>query len=107
MDFAHDQLANGRRVRTLTIVDAFTRECPALEVDTSIGGKRVVRVLDRLAFLRGLPEAITIDNGPEFTSNALDEWAYRNNVKLDFIRPGKPMKTLILKVLTASSEMSA
>jgi len=97
MDFVQDQLADGRRFRVLTIVDAFTRECPALEVDTSIGGKRVARVLDRLAFLRGLPEAITIDNGPEFTSNALDEWAYRNNVKLDFIRPGKPIENAYIE----------
>ena len=97
MDFVQDQLANGRRFRTLTIVDSFTRECPALEVDTSIGGKRVARVLDRLAFLRGLPEVITIDNGPEFTSNALDEWAYRNNVKLDFIRPGKPIENAYIE----------
>lgn len=97
MDFVQDQLADGRRFRTLTIVDSFTRECPALEVDTSIGGKRVARVLDRLAFLRGLPEAITIDNGPEFTSNALDEWAYRNNVKLDFIRPGKPVENAYIE----------
>jgi putative transposase len=97
MDFVQDQLADGRRFRTLTIVDSFTRECPALEVDTSLGGKRVARVLDRLAFLRGLPEAITIDNGPEFTSNALDEWAYRNNVKLDFIRPGKPIENAYIE----------
>ncbi len=97
MDFVQDQLADGRRFRILTIVDAFTRECPALEVDTSLGGKRVARVLDRLAFLRGLPEAITIDNGPEFTSNALDEWAYRNKVKLDFIRPGKPIENTYIE----------
>jgi putative transposase len=97
MDFVQDQLADGRRFRVLTIVDAFTRECPALEVDTSIGGKRVARVLDKLAFLRGLPEAITIDNGPEFTSNAFDEWAYRNNVKLDFIRPGKPIENAYIE----------
>jgi len=97
MDFMLDQLAYGRRFRVLTIVDAFTRECPALEVDTSIGGKRVTRVLDRLAFLRGVPEVITIDNGPEFASRALDEWAYRNNVKLDFIRPGKPVENAFIE----------
>lgn len=97
MDFMQDQFADGRRFRILTIVDAFTRECPALEVDTSIGGKRVVRVLDRLAFLRGLPEVITVDNGPEFVSQALDEWAYRNNVKLDFIRPGKPVENAFIE----------
>lgn len=97
MDFVQDQLADGRRFRILTLVDSFTRECPALEVDTSIGGKRVARVLDRLAFLRGLPKVITIDNGPEFSSRALDAWAYGNNVKLDFIRPGKPVENAFIE----------
>jgi len=97
MDFMLDQLSDGRRFRVLTLVDSFTRECLTLEVDTSIGGKRVVRVLDRLAFLRGLPEVITVDNGPEFAGKALDEWAYRNNVKLDFIRPGKPVENAFIE----------
>ena len=91
MDFVHDQLAGGRRIRVLTIVDLFTRECPAIEVDTSISGRRVSRVLDRLMFMRGLPDSITVDNGPEFASRAMDEWAYKRGVKLDFIRPGKPI----------------
>jgi putative transposase len=97
MDFVQDQLADGRRFRILTLVDSFTRECPVLEVDTSIGGKRVARVLDRLSFLRGLPEVITIDNGPEFAGRALDAWAYKNNVKLDFIRPGKPVENAFIE----------
>jgi putative transposase len=61
-------------------------------VDTSLGGARVVSVLERLAETRGLPEVITMDNGPEFTGKMLDEWAYRNGVKLNFIRPGKPIE---------------
>ncbi len=97
MDFVHDQLSDGRRFRTLTIVDSFTRECPAIEVDTSLSGKRVARVLNRLAFLRGLPEVITVDNGPEFAIRALDAWAYRNNVKLDFITPGKPVENAYIE----------
>lgn len=97
MDFMLDQLADGRRFRVLTLVDDFTRECLALEADTSIGGKRVARVLDRLAFLRRLPQVITVDNGPEFSGNALDEWAFRNNVKLDFIRPGKPVENAFIE----------
>ncbi len=97
MDFMLDQLADSRRFRVLTLVDAFTRECLALEVDTSIGGKRVVRVLDKISFLRGLPEVITVDNGPEFAGKALDEWAYRKNVKLDFIRPGKPVENAFIE----------
>ena len=71
----------------MTIVDDYSRECPAIEVDTSLGGVRVVGVLERLAETRGLPEVITVDNGPEFAGKALDEWAYRRGIKLNFIRP--------------------
>jgi putative transposase len=92
MDFVSDSIVTGRRFRALTIVDDYSRECPAIEVDTSLGGRRVVGVLERLAETRGLPEVITIDNGPEFAGRALDEWAYRNRVKLNFIRPGKPIE---------------
>src|SRR5207244_7329854 len=71
MDFVSDCVATGRVIRMLTIVDGCTRECPAIEVDTSLGGLRVRRVLDRIASERGLPEAIVLDNGPEFRSRAL------------------------------------
>ena len=90
MDFVADGLIGGRRLRCLTIVDDCTRECLAIEVDTSITGLRVKGVLDRLADTRGLPESITVDNGPEFDGQVLDQWAYRNGVRLSFIRPGKP-----------------
>ena len=90
MDFIFDVLENGRRIKSLNIVDDFTRECLAAEVDTSLGGLQVVRILDMLKETRSLPEAITMDNGPEFTSRAMDEWAWRNKVKLAFISPGKP-----------------
>lgn len=92
MDFVTDSIVTGRRFRALVIVDDYSRECPVIEVDTSLGGRRVVCVLERLAEARGLPEVITIDNGPEFASRALDEWAYRRGVKLSFIRPGKPIE---------------
>ena len=92
MDFVSDSLWNGRRFRVLTIVDDLTRECPALEVDHSLPGQRVTRVLDRLAITRGLPEVITVDNGPEFISKAMDAWAYQNQVRLRFIQPGKPVQ---------------
>jgi putative transposase len=92
MDFVTDSIVTGRRFRALVIVDDYSRECPAIEVDTSLGGHRVVGVLEKLAETRGLPEAITIDNGPEFAGKALDEWAYRHGVKLNFIRPGKPIE---------------
>lgn len=92
MDFATDSIVTGRRFRALVIVDDYSRECPAIEVDTSLGGRRVVQVLERLAETTGLPEVITVDNGPEFTGKALDEWAYGNGVKLNFIRPGRPIE---------------
>jgi len=90
MDFVSDGLANGRRLRCLTIVDDCTRECLAIEVDTSITGTRVKAVMERLADLRGLPRSITVDHGPEFEGQVLDAWAYAANVQLAFIRPGKP-----------------
>lgn len=97
MDFVTDSIVTGRRFRSLTIVDDYSRECPAIEVDTSLGGKRVVRVLEKLAESRGLPDAITTDNGPEFAGRALDEWAYRRGVKLNFIRPGKPIENAFVE----------
>jgi putative transposase len=90
MDFVADGLIGGRRLRCLTIVDDCTRECLAIEVDTSITGLRVQGVLERLADTRGLPKSITVDNGPEFDGQVLDKWAYRSSVHLSFIRPGKP-----------------
>jgi putative transposase len=92
MDFVSDSTVTGRKFRALTIVDNYTRECPVIEVDTSLGGARVVNVLDRLSETRGLPEVITIDNGPEFAGKALDEWAYRKRIKLNFITLGKPVE---------------
>src|SRR5450755_2754506 len=90
MDFVSDGLADGRRIRCLAMVDDCTRECVALEVDTSITGTRVKAVLERLADTRGLPRSITVDHGPEFEGQVLDAWAYSSNVQLSFIRPGKP-----------------
>ena len=92
MDFVSDITVTGRRIRALTIVDDYSRECPAIEVDTSLGGVRVVGVLESLAETRGLPEVITVDNGPEFAGKTLDAWAYHRGVKLNFIRPGKPVE---------------
>jgi putative transposase len=91
MDYVADALIDGRKLRALTIVDDFTRECLAIEVDTSLPGSRVVAVLERLADIRGLPASITVDHGPEFEGRVLDAWAYRRNVRLAFIRPGKPV----------------
>jgi putative transposase len=92
MDFVFDQLMNGRRLKCLTLGDDFTREALEIEVERSIRGVHVVEVLDRIVAERGLPEVIVMDNGPEFTGRALDEWAIRNGVKLDFITPGRPVE---------------
>jgi putative transposase len=92
MDFTLDTLADGRAFRTLNIVDDFTRECVAIEVDRSLPGLRVARVLDRLHAAIGLPQTIVLDNGPEFAGRTLDAWAYRTGVTLRFIRPGKPIE---------------
>ena len=92
MDFVSDTLSCGRRFRALSIVDCHSRECLALEVDTSLSGERVVRVLERLREMRGLPQVIQTDNGPEFTGHRLDAWAYRHRVRLFFIEPGKPVQ---------------
>lgn len=92
MDFVHDWLGDGRRLRTLNVVDIYTRECLAIEVDTSLTGARVARVLDALIKEYGVPDGITVDNGPEFISRALDKWAFEHRVTLHFIQPGKPMQ---------------
>lgn len=97
MDFVTDNLYNGRRFRILTVVDDLSRECPVLEVDHSLTGLRVTRVLDRIALTRGLPEVITVDNGPEFISKAMDAWAYEKRVKLHFIQPGKPTQNAYIE----------
>jgi len=92
MDFVADSLVDERRLKVLTIVDDYSRECPAIEVDTSLNGIRVIQILDRIAMSRGLPETIVVDNGPEFAGKALDEWAYRRGIHLHFIEPGKPVE---------------
>ena len=92
MDFVSDTLSCGRRFRALAIIDCHTRECLALEVDTSLSGERVVRVLEQLQDTRGLPQVIQTDNGPEFTGHTLDAWAYKHRVRLFFIEPGKPVQ---------------
>lgn len=91
LDFVSDALMNGRRIRMLTIVDLWDRSSPALEMDVSLPGQRVVRVLEKLRLQGRLPSRLRTDNGPEFTGKALDAWAQEHSVQLEFIRPGKPM----------------
>lgn len=90
IDFVSDQLASGGRFRSLTIIDIFSKESPAIEVAKSLPASRVVQTLNRLSYTHGLPDVIVLDNGPEMISLVLDQWAYENNVKLQFISPGKP-----------------
>jgi putative transposase len=90
MDFLTDSLVDGRRFRVLTLVDNVSRVSPAIAVDTSLTGDRVVAILEGLRSSCGVPERIAVDNGPEFISKALDAWAYQNGVQLEFSRPGKP-----------------
>lgn len=97
MDFVHDQLVDGRCFRVLNIIDDFTREAVACELDTSLSGVRVARVLDRLSATRGLPKVITCDNGTEFTSKALQAWASRHDVRLNFTTPGSPTQNAFVE----------
>ena len=85
-----DALMCGRRFRTFNVVDDFNREALAIEIDLSLPAPRVIRVLERVSLFRGYPEKLRVDNGPEFISLALADWAEENNVMLDFIQPGKP-----------------
>ena len=90
LDFAHDVLAAGRTIRVLSVVDAFTRECLALEVDTSFASRRVTRVLDEIVVRRGKPQSIRCDNGPELTSRHFLAWCLEQQIELVHIQPGKP-----------------
>jgi len=92
LDFVHDSLRCGRRIRLLAVIDAYTRECLNITVDTSLGGRRVQRVLDQIIELRGKPKAIRSDNGTEFTSNAILTWAHERSVEWQYIQPGKPQQ---------------
>jgi putative transposase len=90
LDFVHDAVEYGRAIRVLSVVDAYTRECPALEVDTSFASRRVTRVLDGIIVERGVPGAIRVDNGPEFSSRHFLAWCIERGIELIQIQPGKP-----------------
>lgn len=90
IDFMHDRLATGRTIRTMNIVDDYTRECLAIDVAFSFGSHDVIRCFEAIAEDRGLPGAIRFDNGPEFTSRAMLQWAATKTIDLQFIQPGKP-----------------
>ena len=103
MDFVSDQLFDGRRFRALTLVDNYSRECLEIEVGQSLKGFDVVAVMERIKQLRGVvPKRIQVDNGSEFISKALDQWAYENEVTLDFSRPGKPTDNAFIESFNGS-----
>ncbi|HCI6751867.1 TPA: IS3 family transposase [Klebsiella quasipneumoniae subsp. quasipneumoniae] len=97
IDFMHDALVCGRRLRTFNVVDDFNREALAIEIDLNIPAKRVVRVLDRIVANRGYPLKMRMDNGPELVSLTLAQWAEEHGVMLEFIRPGKPTQNAFIE----------
>lgn len=97
MDFVHDTLADGRPFRILTVVDNWSRHSPILEAGFRMTGETVGQVLDRVLATPTVPRSITVDHGTEFQSRALEDWAYRRGVQLDFIRPGKPVENAFIE----------
>lgn len=97
MDFVSDQLVTGQRLKCLTVVDDFSKESPGILVARSISGQLVADFFDQLSQTHALPEVIVCDNGPEFTSLTLDQWAHRRGVRLSFIQPGKPQQNAFVE----------
>jgi putative transposase len=103
MDFVADNLFNGRRIRALTVVDNFSRECLAIHVGHSIQGKQVVSVMEALKrFVGRVPKRIQTDNGSEFISRVMDRWAYENGIVMDYSRPGKPTDNALVESFIGS-----
>jgi putative transposase len=101
MDFMHDQLFDGHRLRIFTLVDNYTKVCPALGVDHRYRGSDVVKTLDHAVREYGRPKRIFCDNGTEFVSKDLDLWVYANGVELDFSRPGKPTDNAFIEAFNS------
>jgi putative transposase len=97
LDFVHDAAESGRKFRVLSVIDVYTRECLALEVETSFASRRVTRELDRIVAERGAPEAIRCDNGPEFTSRHFLAWAMEQKIELVHIEPGRPVQNAFVE----------
>ncbi len=97
MDFVSDKTSAGRKIRVFTLLDEVTRECLALEVDSSITGRAVGRFLDKAGLFHGYPKEILSDNGPEFTSNALNAWTHEKQIVQTFIDPGKPVQNAYIE----------
>lgn len=97
MDFMTDSLVDGRRFRLLNIIDDYNRESLWIEIDTSLPSLRVIRVLEKIVDMRGKPQKIRVDNGPEFISNQLQQWCLERNIQLQFIQPGKPVQNAFIE----------
>ena len=97
MDFVSDRLLDGRGFRILTVIDQYTRECVLLLADQSLTGEKIARELDAVLQHRPAPQSITVDNGSEFTSRAMEAWAYQRGIQLDFIRPGRPVENGLIE----------
>ena len=97
LDFVHDSLSTGRTFRCLSVLDTYARECLCLHSDTSIPGKTVTAILDRLIERRGKPETIITDNGPEFTGKTLSVWAEKQDITLTHINPGRPTENAFVE----------
>jgi putative transposase len=102
LDFVHDQLSNGQKLRALTVVDIFSRESLAIEVGQRLRGEHVVEVLNRLVRQRGAPRYLFADNGAEFTGHLVDLWAYHHGTRIDFSRPGKPTDNAFIETFNGS-----
>ena len=102
LDFVHDQLSGGQKFRILTVVDVYSREGLATEVDYRLRAENVVEVLNRLVRQRGAPKFLFADNGAEFTGHLVDLWAYHHNVRIDFSRPGKPTDNAFIETFNGS-----
>lgn len=107
MDSVMDALSTGRRIKCLTCVDDFTKECLTVTVAFGISGVQVSRILDSIALFRGYPATIRTDQGPEFTCRALDQWAFEHGVELRLIQPGSQRRTDLLRALTDDFAMNA
>lgn len=97
MDFMSDTLINGKKFRTFNVIDDFNREALDIEIASSITGRKVAEVLDRICYWRGYPNIIRLDNGPEFISKYLADWAYTHGVQLSFIEPGSPAQNAYIE----------
>ena len=110
MDFVSDALATGRALRTFTLIDSYTKECLAIEVNTGISSRQVTRVLERVIEERGVPGCLRCDNGPEFTSLYFVEWCKQHSINVIHIQPGKPVQkqatSRLLRNLVLSSTVN-